>query len=126
MRIRRVVEADFRWSEYGIWVKFLNKKKNRVYVNRSFVSTLKVDDVVLFISKKGNQLLFVHGFENLRNEAGDELISLPSNRHRIVKGTWSPYMLVTYARRAGVNITGLKTFEQHFGYVRDRTVRKAA
>jgi len=126
MRIKRVVEADFRRADLGIWLEFCNAKTNRTYANKAFIESLKADDVVVFVSKLGNQLLFVHGFENLRTEAGDERIMLPSVRYRIVKGTWSPYMLSVYATAANMPITGLKTFEQHFGHIKDRTVRKAA
>jgi hypothetical protein len=125
MRIKRVIEADFRRADLGIWLEFTNTKRNRVYTNRAFIQSLRTDDVVVFVSKGGNQLLFVHGFENLRTEAGDERVMLPSVRYRIVKGTWSPYMLSVYAKAANMPITGLKTFEQHFP-VKDRTVRKAA
>lgn len=126
MRIRRVVEGDFRWSEHGVWLKYVNEKKNSKYVNRALLKTLNKDDVIVFISKTGNQLLFIHGFEDLENGEGEIRMMLPSQRYRIVNGTWDYHMLVDYGKKAGVKVTGLPTFHEHFSHVRDRTVLKAA
>lgn len=119
MNIKRVAEADFRRADLGIWTLFCSETKGRKFVNRALVESLTADDVVAFVSKRGNQLLFIHGFERLATVRGDERTMLPSIRYRIVNGTWSPYMLANYAKDAGIEVEGLKSFEEHFGYLVD-------
>ena len=126
MRIRCVVEGDFRWSEYGVWLKYVNEKKNGKYANRALLRTLGVNDVIAFVSKTGNQVLFIHGFQDLENAKGEIRMMLPSKRHRIIDGTWDYRMLVDYAEKEGIKIVGLPAFRDYFSHVRDRTVRKVA
>lgn len=121
MNIKCVMEADFRRADLGIWTLFCAETKGRKFVNRALVESLTADDVITFVSKRGNQLLFIHGFEHLATDHGDERTMLPSTRYRLVRGTWSPYMLVNYAAAAGIKVTGLKSFEEHFGYLADGT-----
>ena len=121
MNIKRVAEADFRRADLGIWTLFCSESSGRKLVNRVLVESLTKDDVVAFVSKRGNQLLFIHGFEQLKTICGDARTMLPSVRYRIVNGTWSPYMLANYALNAGIKVEGIKSFEEHFGYLIDGT-----
>ncbi len=110
MRIKRVVEADFRRSDLGVFERFFQK-------NRGFVESLNKDDVIVFVSKAGNQLLFIHGFSTVETAARDARLILPSVKYRIIRGSWNPLMLRNYAEAAGLSIDGLKLFEEHYQHL---------
>lgn len=107
MRIKRVVEADFRRSDFGLFSLFQKE-------NRPFVEALGKNDIVVFVSKRGNQLLFIHGFGEI-----DSRPVLPSVKYRLLQGSWNPLMLRNYAEKAGMKIDGLKMFEDYFGHLRE-------
>lgn len=110
MNIKQIEEADFRCSELTIFEKF--SKKNREVVER-----LKREDVLVFISRSGNQFLFVHGFTKFagNDSAVDERKqALCSVRHRIIGGTWNPLRIRNYLAEAGIQVTGIPRFEDHY------------
>ena len=101
MRLRYVETVHFGKSELTNWVDILRRRPQ--------LGRLKADDVVLLVSKGGNQLVFLHGFDVL-----EEQKILRSTRLRIAGGArWNPLMLVNYANSVGLKITGLKTYEEH-------------
>lgn len=84
-------------------------QKHPEFASDKSPARLKSDDVVLLVSKTGNQLAFIHGFD-----AFEKKTVLRSTRLRISGGaTWNPLMLVNYAREVGLPITGIKAFEDH-------------
>jgi len=67
---------------------------------------LAEDDVIALVSRMRKQIVFVHGFY------GGVLASI---RLRLYEGeTWSPEMLAEYAKRKGIRITNMDTFEKWF------------
>lgn len=114
MRIKKIVEADFRLSDASLFEEFSKK-------NRELVGSLGSSDVVAFLSLSGTQILFIHGFEQLK-PTSDNITTdrkmLPSTRYRLLNGTWNPLMLRNYAEAAGMKIEGLKLFEEHYKELR--------
>ena len=107
MRIKQIKEADFRSSELSLFREFSAR-------NRSVAQQLRRDDVVVFVSKTGNQILFVHGFTPfLEGPNGARREALMSIRHRIIGGTWNPLRLANYALEAGIEVQGLRLYEEH-------------
>lgn len=108
MRIKQIETAHFGKSELTIFNEFANK-------NKAFVATLTRNDIIVFVSKQGNQLRFVHNFANF----GDNQIALQSSLHRIMRGTWNPLRLKDYASEVGLDIDGLRRFEEHYEHLLD-------
>jgi len=107
MRLIEVADADFRKSEatlYKLWEAANPEAK------------MATNDVVLFVSLSGNQLVFVHKPRQLEDGhalAGTrEVIS--SRRLRIKGGVWNPMMIGNYARDVGITIERIKLFEDHY------------
>jgi hypothetical protein len=107
MRLRFVMSCHFGKSELTNWFEVVAQRPE--FVNPKSRLCLKHDDVVLLVSKSGNQLVFLHGFDIFEAQR-----VLRSTRLRIASGArWNPLMLVNYAKSIGLNITGLKTYEEH-------------
>jgi len=89
------------------------------------VGSLKDDELVLLISKKNNQLVFVWRDLLLRTNVNaaeaDFRTCLRWTQLYLRKGVFNPYMLVDYAQRVGLRIDNLPTFEQHL----DRLLKHA-
>jgi hypothetical protein len=95
VRLRRIEEASFNCSEKTLFMNLTNKVRN----------DLKGNDAVCFVSKGGNQMLFVW------RQAGEILASV---RLRLLHGTWDPLMLQNYANEVGLELEGLPRFEIYF------------
>jgi len=108
MRLRYIERADFRKSE----------QTNFVEVQRRQKLELGAKDVVMLISTKGNQLVFVHGFDQYQNGVTRQI--LRSERLRLTSGTWNPLMLANYAESVGIKIDGIKRFEEHYKALAER------
>lgn len=110
MRLKYIqMECDFRQSEYTQLVE-LRKRE------RKLVDNLKSGEVVAFVSRRQNQILFVRAVKIV---LGPEVVA--STRWRIpAGGTWHPLMLGNYAKAAGVHLEGVKMFAQHYQEILDR------
>ena len=103
--------CDFRKSEATNYEEFQRR-------NRQLVKRFKNDDVVLFVSGSGDQLCFVYGFRTIEGDArkpnkpAPEYKILSSGRLRLDRGSWSPRLLVNYARSVGLELGGLPAFEE--------------
>lgn len=107
MRLRLVVVADFRMSE---WTNY-----EAVVKERPEFATLRHGDVVLLRSGNGKQLVFVHGFTAAgETPQGLKRRALYSERLRLDNGHWSELMIADYAREVGIKLEGLKTLREHF------------
>lgn len=96
-----VVEADFRKNEATNFAEWSKKH------------SVKPGQVVLFLSKSKDQMVFVHGFSALKVSDAIRRV-LWSERLRLDRGTWNPLMLVNYAERVGLGLVGLKRFEDFY------------
>jgi hypothetical protein len=113
MRLRRVVgPVDFRKSEHTNYLEWAKERENR-----DLAGQLGQHDVIAFVSSGKSQIVFIRGFDQLKNDEGAVRQVLYSQRLRITDGRWDPYMIVNYARMVGINLTGLRSFEEHFGYL---------
>lgn len=102
IRLRRVLEGDFRWNEASLYREFTKKEQ-------ALAASFKEDDAVCFVSKTGTQILFVY---RVREVEGREVLT--SVRLRLPSGTWNPLLLQNYAAEVGLHLVGHKFFEEHF------------
>lgn len=106
MRLRHVATVDFRRSELSNY--------NEIVGEHAQLAKLGKDDVILFLSKNQDQVIFVHGFSQVHGDKGKSLY-IKSVRLRMIKGaTWNPLMIANYAKQVGIELKGLKTFEEHY------------
>lgn len=106
MRLVRVAETDFRKSEATMFTELMKASPHK----------MSATDVVLFVSKQGNQLVFVWAPVEVSDdeEGASHRRVLASRRLRIQGGgRWNPLMLRNYAEHAGVDLQGLARFEEH-------------
>lgn len=98
------MEADFRFSERTLFVKF-REKNTGVF--------LAPDDCVAFVSRTGNQIVFVYNSRDFECQGEAAIKVTTSVRIRIdQRRAWNPLMLQNYANEAGINLVGLKRYEQ--------------
>lgn len=106
MRLRQIEQVDFRRSEQTNFLAFTKE-------NPAVAASLKIEDAILFINKKMDQLVFVHGFKHLTT-AGRSYRVLTSQRVRLKGGRWNPLRLADYATDAGLPLEGLRRFADHY------------
>jgi len=108
MRLKYIAHVSFVKSEQ---TNFLDLKKVKK------LPKLGQDDVVLFISKGEDQLVFVYGFAEWEMECADgesrPVRFLHSERVRIKGAKWSALMIANYASNAGIHLEGIKRLEWH-------------
>lgn len=112
MRLRLVVEADFRKNEATLLDELLVKTKDL---------ELRKHDCVLLLSISGKMMKFVFGFQEFdlvgANGVSRQRLTrvLRSMTYRICSGgTWNPYMLKNYAAELGIDLAHIKRFEQYY------------
>ena len=107
MRLRFVLTCHFGKSELTNFNAVLQKHPE--FGNPESKHKLKPDDVVLLVAMSGNQLVFLHGFDEFE---GSKI--LRSTRFRVSgRGSWNPLMLADYAESVGIVLTGLQAYENH-------------
>lgn len=106
MRLKHVEKVSFRASEHTNWLRFARQ-------NLEVARSLKGSDVVCFLSQTENQLVFIHGFDAWVDEGGRTVQVLSTRRLRI-STRWNPLMLANYARQVGLELEGLKRFEDFY------------
>ncbi len=104
LRLKGVVECSFARSE----VSNLNLFRKLDH----FPGELGKGEAFLFISKGGNQVIFVFRDPIDFVEKGKVRSVTDSRRLRLDGGSWSPYMLQNYAEAVGLHLAGIKRFEQ--------------
>jgi hypothetical protein len=103
MRLRLVYRANFQRSEATNYASAVAENK----------LALGKDDVVCLVSLKGDQLVFVWKPLQIEDGArGRERHIVSSQRLRLTGGVWNPLMLANYAERVGLQLDGLRKFEQ--------------
>jgi hypothetical protein len=106
LRLKAIIpNADFRKSEATLHDEFLR--------SRNYPGDLRKGECFLFLSKSGNQLLWfftqvsqIKGFKDAEIEVYD------SRKWRVTGGTWHPFMLANYASEVGIELVGIKRFEE--------------
>ncbi len=97
-------DVDFRKNEVTNYNAFAKSKK--------FPGELKPNEAFLFISKSGNQLMWVLNVIEFDNERGRTIEIFDTRRWRILRSTWDPYMLQNYANEVGIHLVGFRRFEE--------------
>lgn len=102
VKLVEIKEADFRLSEASNFAKIPKGRRE----------SLKFGEAICFISRTGNQIVFVHRSDDMGKTArGKERRVVYSTRLRLTRGSWSPDMLANYADDVGLQLIGLKRFE---------------
>ena len=71
----------------------------------SFPGALAKNEVFLFVSMTGSQLLWIlHSDEHV----------IDSRKWRLLHGAWNPQLLQDYAACVGIQLQGIKSFAQQF------------
>jgi len=100
--------VDFRKNEFTNFQDFRKHK--------SFPGDLDPGEVFLFVSKGTDQLIwFMRHFST-----EEEKTIVDSRKWRMLHGTWNPDLLANYAHEAGIELVGLRTFEEGFNSERER------
>lgn len=106
LRLKLVAAADFR---KGVPTMMDDLRRAKKLVD------LSGDEVVLLISATGLQLAFV--FRDVTIEDRSRVDTVKCTTHYRVQldrhTPWNPLMLVNYAEEAGIELQGLKRFEEH-------------
>ena len=108
LRLKGIVTCSFGRSEAT------NLKLYRE--SGHYPGDLKEGEAFLFLSKGGNQIIFMFKSIEVEVEHGSGGPAtrgvIDSRRLRLDGGTWHPYMLQNYANEAGIYLIGIKRFEQ--------------
>jgi len=118
--LRRIVwPADLRYSEESLVAD----------LEPSWVAELGPRDVIAFVGSTGSQVRFVFRPLHVGETRGSVLhpsrarIAWTSVRARLNVGAFNPERLADYAIEAGIELTGLTTFEKRYAYLKEETNR---
>ena len=113
MRLKYIAQADFRKSEQTNFLEHHVQKRGRKLEKRQ---ALKPGEVACLVATSGKQVVFVYNPDHVVGDDGqDERSVLHSERLRLTGGgRWDPLMLGNYARQVGIQLEGIRLFEQHF------------
>ena len=103
------LDVDFRKSEATNYDAYKKTKK--------FPGELGTNEVFLFVSRSGNQLVWVLNVGELDTDYPNQRGSycrriVDTRRWRIEGGSWNPHLLQDYANDSGLDLVGFKRFEQ--------------
>ena len=110
VRLKMVAQGDFRRSEYTLFSG----------LPRKFRKSLNSNDAVCFVSGSGSQVVFVYSFTDVGRTKGNTLYGsrsygiVTSVRLRLTGSTFNPLMLQNYAGACGIELEGLRHFEDYF------------
>lgn len=106
MRLKAIIpNTDFRRNEATIIFDYMK--------SRSYAGDLKAGECYLFLSKTGNQLLwFFNNVVEIDAYAERVFDVVDSRKWRVTGGTWHPFMLANYAAEVGIELIGIKRFEE--------------
>jgi hypothetical protein len=122
VRLKQVVSTSFNKSCHTQLEEFRTGNK----ANIELVANLKQGEAVMFLSLGENQLRFC--YKPIEAERGELLGSakcwMPDHVHTSyfwlqirLSGRWNPLMLANIAKRAGINLVGLKHFEEYYEHL---------
>jgi hypothetical protein len=113
MRLKYIVQADFRKNEYTNFLEHHVIKRGKKIEKRI---ALKPGEVACLVASSGKQVVFVYNPDRVAEDDGEaERFVLHSERLRLTAGgQWDPLMLGNYAAQVGIQLEGIRLFEQHF------------
>lgn len=103
MRIQRIFSTSFNQSDLSMLRSFYEQEPEAA-------SSMGPSDVVVFVSRMGSQILFVHGF---RSKTRWESVVL-STRFRLTHGRWNPSMITEFAKEAKIKLENAKALTEFF------------
>ncbi len=109
MRIRLkyiMQDVDFRRNELTIYEAHRR--------SRDFPGDPKLGEAGLYISKAGTQLLWVLHYEAEAQIFNTSRRRIESLKMRISGGHWNPLLLANYASDVGIELEGIRRFEEAF------------
>lgn len=105
LSLRLIATVDFR---QGVPTHYDTLKKRRL------LRDINEDEIVLLISQTGRQLAFVFHEVQIDSRSGEPVRAIAHYRVQLDKHTpFNGPMLSQYAQRAGIELDGLKRFEDH-------------
>ena len=105
LRLRLVATVDFR---HGVPFHYDELKKS----NR--LDEVRADECILLVSQTGTRVAFVFREANTTSRNGEPVKVVSSFQLALDRRTpWSPLMLQNYAEQVGIELLGLKRFEDH-------------
>ena len=122
VRLKQVVSTSFNKSCHTQLEEFRTGNK----ANTELVANLKQGEAVMFLSLGENQLRFCYKpIEAERSELlGSAKCWMPDHVHTSyfwlqirLSGRWNPLMLANIAKKAGINLVGLKHFEEYYEHL---------
>jgi hypothetical protein len=117
LRLKHIVQdVDFRHTELDTYEQFRRSK--------SFTGDPKPGEAILFVSRSGNQLCWIMHYETGVLVQKTYRARIQTLRMRVSGGYWNPLMLANYAKQVGIELIGIKLFEET--YRRQREARKMA
>ena len=113
MRLKYIAQADFRKSENTNFLEHHVVKRGKKIEKRI---ALKPGEVACLIASSGNQIVFIYNPDRVTDDdSEDERPVLHSERLRLTGGgRWNPMMLGNYAAQVGIQLEGIRLFQQHF------------
>ena len=116
LRLKGVVQCSFTRSEDT------NLKLYRQMTH--YPGDLQPGEAFLFLARGGDQVVFVFADTSV-DFGGVKREVIDSRKLRLRTGTWSPYMLQNYANMVGLELVGIKRFEQIHAAWRDAKRKNA-
>lgn len=119
--LKAIIRVSFQKSEH---TNFEELRKTRKW--GKLLDSLGPDDVVCLVSTTETQLVFLSRYMevSIRNGTSKKWRLLPSQRVRVIRekdefgnpllSTWEPKMVANYARQAGIELNGLRMFEDYY------------
>ena len=105
MKLRVIVKADFRRSEWTNYHQLIRKRPELRLRNR---------DVICFISSREDQVIFVSPTVEMTTGKGETATVMDSRRLRIPFGEWNSLMVADYASMVGIRLEGLKNYSRYY------------
>lgn len=105
LTLRMVATVDFR---HGVPFHYEALKRKRL------LRDITEDETVLLVSQSGRQLAFVFHAIEIDSRSGEPVTAISHYRVQLDRHTsFNGLMLSQYAQRAGIELVGLKRFEEH-------------
>jgi hypothetical protein len=113
LRLKAIIQdADFRYNELNMYEQYRKTK--------AFTGDPGRNEAFLFVSKRGNQLVWILNYEPGVLVQKTERKRIESLRMRVSGGYWNPLMLANYALAVGIELEGIKRFEEAFAARKSR------
>jgi len=111
--------------KYIQWPADFRRNSETLYneVPKSVRDRLKRDEAICFVSGTGNQVMFIYKAATVGMTQGNSLHKprkrtlVTSVRMRLNVGSFNPEMLANYADEVGIELVGLRRFEERYEHL---------